>query len=470
MGSGQSKYYRNGHNQQYPYAQQPPPPPPLYPGHYNAPFIPQYAPMPGYGAQMYPQQQATGFIPPGVYGQGSQLPPPLLNWLPQDRRKSRRSRRRESERFVGGFGGTPRRARSESRRRESPVRAPVTPRPSVEPGHRAPTPFIPSVGADEDEEDRPPLRSALRQSARYSPPHSINGDFAHVMQPLEPANPVVFGPTGARPSAPLNNPLPPPPRDIYEMSPYKALLNMPQTSALLTASYGPHTATISTNGQIPRPVERKKSIGKGLLRAFSKREKKDSQPQPNTDATDTTVSRALICTPTAQQAADLIRSMSQTRPGPANQQAHNTAQAQPTHSGVPQRRTSMAQSTHSADNVFPPVPPMPSSPPAVWFSQESPGPYGVFMNHSPHRVLYRNVTYPTAAHLYEAMKFIDTRQTDLSSSYVRIGRKALEFLEEALFLKFRQHPDLRLKLLGTGDARIIYSNQKTHSGASMPWK
>jgi predicted NAD-dependent protein-ADP-ribosyltransferase YbiA (DUF1768 family) len=31
-------------------------------------------------------------------------------------------------------------------------------------------------------------------------------------------------------------------------------------------------------------------------------------------------------------------------------------------------------------------------------------------------------------------------------------------LEEALFLKFRQHPDLRLKLLGTGDARIIYSN------------
>jgi predicted NAD-dependent protein-ADP-ribosyltransferase YbiA (DUF1768 family) len=69
----------------------------------------------------------------------------------------------------------------------------------------------------------------------------------------------------------------------------------------------------------------------------------------------------------------------------------------------------MAQSTHSADNVFPPVPPMPSSPPAVWFSQESPGPYGVFMNHSPHRVLYRNVTYPTAAHLYEAMKFIDTR-------------------------------------------------------------
>lgn len=106
MGSGQSKYYRNGYNQQYPYAQQPPPPPPLYPGQYNAPFVPQYAPMPGYGAQMYPQQQAPGFIPPGVYGQGSQLPPPLLNWLPQDRRKSRRSKRRESERFVGGFTGS----------------------------------------------------------------------------------------------------------------------------------------------------------------------------------------------------------------------------------------------------------------------------------------------------------------------------------------------------------------------------
>ncbi len=70
------------------------------------------------------------------------------------------------------------------------------------------------------------------------------------------------------------------------------------------------------------------------------------------------------------------------------------------------RPISVVASTHSADAMFPPIPPNPSSPPAVRFDQDSP--FAIFMNHSPHRVIYRGVQYPTAAHLFEAMKFIDS--------------------------------------------------------------
>lgn len=31
-------------------------------------------------------------------------------------------------------------------------------------------------------------------------------------------------------------------------------------------------------------------------------------------------------------------------------------------------------------------------------------------------------------------------------------------MDDVLLLKFQQHPDLRMKLLGTGDARIIYAD------------
>ncbi|KAF9480696.1 DUF1768-domain-containing protein [Pholiota conissans] len=530
MGSGQSKYYRNGSNQ-YPY---PPPPPPLYNGQYNAPpYIPQYGPMPTYGPQMY-GQQPQGFIPPGVYGQGANLPPTLLNWLPQDRRKSRRTkererereRMRENDRFVGGFANgaprqqePPRRTRSESRRRE-PTQDPLIPptQPSnsapVDAGHRVSTPFNPRFRGDEDEEeeeeeeDRPRSRgtarrrSSSRQSARelYSPVHSINGEFSHVMQPLGPADPAVFGPTGPRPNTPLRNPLPPPPRDIYEMSPYKALLNMPQTSALLTASYGPHVATVVPNDlTTARPVERKKSIAKGLLRAFSKREKKESQPQPqvrfvpvfvepkqnsnanqsqnqsHTTTQQSSAPQSVYPTPTAQQAADLIRSMSQTRPAYSQPMPHSMPPSAPMIPG-PSQPVSVVQSMRAVDSSFNPIPPSAISPHTTYFSQD--GPHSAFMNHSPHRVWYGGEVYPTAAHLYESMKFLGYRQDivdklkncpnvlnlyEVSAPYEKAIRKDwpsihLEKMEEVLLNKFKQHADLRVLLMSTGDGRIVYED------------
>lgn len=51
--------------------------------------------------------------------------------------------------------------------------------------------------------------------------------------------------------------------------------------------------------------------------------------------------------------------------------------------------------------------PDPNRPPPVRFDHMSP--LSGFMNHSPHRVLYQNNTYPSALHLLEALKFLGHR-------------------------------------------------------------
>jgi len=99
------------------------------------------------------------------------------------------------------------------------------------------------------------------------------------------------------------------------------------------------------------------------------------------------------------------------------------------------------------------------------------------MNHSPHRVLYQNKLYPSALHLLEALKFIAHRPDlgerirgvkdvqdvyPLSASmqeFVRPdwGQVFLQMVEEVLYLKFKQHPDLRSQLMNTGTTDIIYS-------------
>ena len=97
MGSGQSKFKSNRQTQ-YPYG--------AVPGYPN-PYAPH--PFQPYPQPMYPQvPQQQGFIPPGAhFGQGAHMPPPQLNWLPQDKSfKKRKSRRTQSERFVGGFAAT----------------------------------------------------------------------------------------------------------------------------------------------------------------------------------------------------------------------------------------------------------------------------------------------------------------------------------------------------------------------------
>jgi ribA/ribD-fused uncharacterized protein len=100
------------------------------------------------------------------------------------------------------------------------------------------------------------------------------------------------------------------------------------------------------------------------------------------------------------------------------------------------------------------------------------------MNHSPHRVIWDGLAYPTALHLHEALKFLGHRPDiaeqirmcgsvhevyPLTAKYVGLqrpdwGERFLPLMHEVLFAKFRQHPDLRIMLLGTGNADLEYAD------------
>ncbi|TFK46916.1 hypothetical protein OE88DRAFT_1637477 [Heliocybe sulcata] len=101
-----------------------------------------------------------------------------------------------------------------------------------------------------------------------------------------------------------------------------------------------------------------------------------------------------------------------------------------------------------------------------------------FLPHSPHRVLYQGELYPSAFHLFEALKFLRNERHDIAAriremenpadvhplsermkEYAKEGfeRELMEYMDEALYLKFTQHPDLRDQLLNTGVADLIYA-------------
>jgi len=297
---------------------------------------------------------------------------------------------------------------------------------SSQSGNQRPsTPFIPpnTRESEDDEYDDQPRAPATtsesnrlpsRHAVRYPTPPPIQADLAHVIEPLEPANAAHFGPTGPRPRTPLTNPLPPPPRDLYEMTPYKSLLTLPQTTALLTATYGPRTAGAHLGVQ--PSVQRKKTGKGGLFRAFSKRREPDPEP-PNTQFIPVFVSpkndgpqpSTQTAAPSTQAAiANLVRSQSQQsrvsthppRPITPNTGGLRTGEAPPHSLHSP-------SSGNSSGESIPPVPPMPTLPPSMHFNQTSF--LNPFLTHSPHRILYKGKTYPSALHLHEALKFLDHR-------------------------------------------------------------
>jgi len=100
------------------------------------------------------------------------------------------------------------------------------------------------------------------------------------------------------------------------------------------------------------------------------------------------------------------------------------------------------------------------------------------MNHSPHRVIHQNKIYPSATNLHEAMKYLDRRPEvaemirscnnipevyPLSAHYQQYQREDwsevfLKCMEEVLYLKFKQHPDLRRMLLATAENILVYAD------------
>ena len=269
---------------------------------------------------------------------------------------------------------------------------------------------------DEEENVRPrSVPAERRQSPIHydQPPATVQGDIS-VIQPMPRADRSAYGPSGPKPLTPLRNPLPPPPRDLYEMSPYKSLLTLPQTTALLTTTYGPQFGTVAPLAPNV-PANGKKSI----FRAFSRKEKK---PQPDTknpvfipvflpnsaQNNPQQPSRQTSSTQPSQNDAPVQnrpRFQSQQRPFAGAGPNDMSTPAGPTTGRIfqhPDDSSSVLSETLSL-----PIPPRPTNPPTIKFDQI--GSYTQFMNHSPHRVIWKNLPYPTALHLHEALRFLGHR-------------------------------------------------------------
>lgn len=183
--------------------------------------------------------------------------------------------------------------------------------------------------------------------------------------------------------SPLRNPLPPPPKDIYDTTPYRTLLNLPQNASLFTANI--------SAGQSPSRSKtglfgRKKSH-KGLFRSLSSR--KHEEPEVR-------IVPVLI----GQSDASGSSYPSGAQPAASGSGMAHMPMSNP---GYPAPQPGVAQAP-----ILPvPAAPGPAAPSALRFDQASA--YGGFMNHSPHRVMYQNKTYPTATHLHEAMKYMTNR-------------------------------------------------------------
>lgn len=181
-----------------------------------------------------------------------------------------------------------------------------------------------------------------------------------VLAPHTPAQPSAFGPPGGAPHTPIRNQLPPPPRDVYNDSPYKMLLDLPHTKPLLTEMYTRH----KDDEKLTSSLLRRKKSRKGLFRAFSSRKADD---------------RKLLYVPVYTQ-----QSKEPYVPPPIP-----VAGTQPQPQAQPQPASSEPR------------------PPPVRFDQQSP--LRGFLNHSNHRIIFRNKIYETATHLHEALKFLDHR-------------------------------------------------------------
>ncbi|KAJ7257874.1 hypothetical protein B0H12DRAFT_1110387 [Mycena haematopus] len=340
-----------------------------------------------------------------------------------------------------------------------PPPAPVAPVNPVQPNQFAGGAFPPQQPQQQEPQAAPQF---VQPQANVQ--ERANPDIARVLQPLPPPAPAVFGPPPlqqSQPLAPLSNPLPAPPRDLYELSPYNTLLNLPQTTALLTAAY-------SQPGGLPPPSYGRRGGNRtgGLLRALTGRGRKEED---------------------VRFVPVFINGQP---PPPANPGA-----------GAPAAQAAVAPTTFPQQLYDPPVPPFSASQagsdgrrsiastvrPPIRFSISTPQ-YHAFLTYSPHRVVYDEVTYPTAMHLHEALKYLPTNpafaerirtcpdaagihalSTQLETSSpnsVRPDWSAvyLQCMEDVLLLKFRQHADLRALLLGTWDAPLIYAEPDTYWG------
>lgn len=100
-------------------------------------------------------------------------------------------------------------------------------------------------------------------------------------------------------------------------------------------------------------------------------------------------------------------------------------------------------------------------------------PYGFLSNFAPYEIYLKGKIWPTTEHYFQAQKFVNTpheeevRQAPTAREAAEIGRDRRrplrrdwemvkdDVMREALYAKFTQHPDLKEKLLATGEVNLI---------------
>lgn len=106
-------------------------------------------------------------------------------------------------------------------------------------------------------------------------------------------------------------------------------------------------------------------------------------------------------------------------------------------------------------------------------------PYFWLSNHFQIPIIYDNVRYPSAEHLFQSLKFPNrpeiakaVRKAETPSDAVRLARKNAQYvrdgwrkdglnivaMREVLLLKFTQHSALRSRLIQTGDRELLNSS------------
>lgn len=105
--------------------------------------------------------------------------------------------------------------------------------------------------------------------------------------------------------------------------------------------------------------------------------------------------------------------------------------------------------------------------------------YRFLSNFSPASIRWQGRIWPTVEHAYQASKTLDLfeqeaiRLTSEAGAAKRLGRGVtlrpdwfevrLAIMAELVSCKFDQHPDLKAKLLATGDAQLVEGN-RWHDG------
>ena len=213
-----------------------------------------------------------------------------------------------------------------------------------------------------------------------------------------PINPGVYGPPGPRPRTPIKNPLPTPPRDLYDISPYRSLIrDLPVSTSILSRQY--NTAPPQVD---PRRHGGSSGGGLGSFLGGSKsgREKKSRKGLFRSSSTSD-ADRGIAPPMSALFGGPMRPSV--TFPGvPALPSVYPQNGTAPVANNIPASNSAPAASSGAA------APPTTAAagpaPPPVRFNHTTP--LSGFLNFSAHRIIYLNKVYPTALHLLEALKFI----------------------------------------------------------------